>query len=366
MRICILNDNFYRGSGITLVIKRLAESPGFAGVDIFLAGCSVLEGHSSFGEDTSFVPSGHYHAFPMMSTGIALLPALWRFARWLRRIDCDLIHVHHRRLAALAHLLVPFTRVPVVFTGHRTFPNALWFRVFAPPVMTGVSPSVVDYLRRCSASNDISVIYNPFEFPNANPAKSSQQTKRRVISVGRLDPIKDHATLIEAWSLLMRRGAAPSLEIKLDIFGEGPLRGAILQGIRDRNLEDSVTLHGFVDDLSTRLDAYSFNVLVSEKEGLPNVVVEAASRGLPTLLTDVDGSRDTLPETLALPNGIEFGNAEMLTDALARWLASPDLVADDGQRFFDSLAALCSPTTIAAQYRSLFERVLRDKLHAQE
>lgn len=353
MKVCILNDNFYRGSGITLVIRRLAESASFREVDLYLAGCGTVTGHTSFTEDTGFVPPDNYRTFGLMRTGPSLVSALFHFCKWIRQNHCDLIHVHHRRLAVLAHLLRPFTGVPVVFTGHLTFPCATWFRTFAPRIVTGVSPSVAEYLHRCTNARDISVIYNPFPFPEAVPVPG-ERNPRKVISVGRLEPVKDHATLIEAWGILTRTG----VDAHLDIFGEGPLRLTLETLIKDRGLGDKVRLCGFTSNLNECLGSYGFNVLTSKKEGLPNVVVEAASRGIPSLLTDVDGSRDTLPSNLALENGIKFGDAVALSQALKQWLNSPEQVRTDGLKFYAHLKELCSPAAIGEQYTSLYARVV--------
>ncbi len=356
MRVCILTDNYYRGSGITLVIERLSQCAAFAEIDLFLAGCSSLKQHGPGAREAAIVPPDHYRSFALMSSGGTLLPELYRFARWLRETRCELIHVHHRRLAVLANLLRRFIQIPVLFTGHLPFSNALWFKTLAPRWATGVSPSVVTYLERCTNAKDISLIYNPLIFRNetVNP---KPQSAKKVISIGRLDAVKGHETLIEAWSLLKQSG----VEAQLDIFGEGPLRSSLQELIRARGLEHEVKLCGFAPDLQDRFREYAFNVLVSEIEGFPNAVVEAASRSVPTLLTNVEGSRDTLPPALALSNGLPYGDAQQLSVTLRQWLSSPELVASDGGRFHDFLKALCSPETVGAQYVNLYARMLGKK-----
>ena len=352
MRVCILNDNYYRGSGITLVIERLSQCAAFSEVDLYLAGCSSLKQHGPGATEAAIVPSDHYRSFGLMSSG-RTLPELYRFAKWLQESKCELIHVHHRRLAVLANLLRGFTQIPVLFTGHLTFPDAMWFKALAPQWATGVSPSVVAYLEHCTKAENISLIYNPLTF-RSERASPQPQSIRKVISIGRLDPVKGHETLIEAWSLLKRAG----VEAQLDIFGEGPLRASLQALIQARGLEHEVKLCGFAPDLEDRFGAYAFNVLVSATEGFPNAVIEAASRRMPTLLTDVEGSRDTLPPALALPNGLPYGDAQRLSACLQQWFSSPDLVASDGARFHDFLKALCCPETVGRQYVNLYARML--------
>jgi glycosyltransferase involved in cell wall biosynthesis len=357
----MLNDNFYRASGITIAIQRIIKSPSFQAVDVYLAGCEKIAGQRSLQEDRSFVAADHYRCFPLMEGGVTLLRGLYSFGKWIEKMRFHVVHVHHRRLAALANLIRPFTNVPVLYTGHLTFPDSAWFRELAPRTVTGVSPSVVDYLRRCTRAVDFNLIHNPVDFPNLQVAPSTFY-QRRVISVGRLEPVKGHDTLIEAWSLLKQKG----IDARLDIFGEGSLRTALEAQIVDRRLEDSVSLCGFDSAIQERISDYAFNVLVSQKEGFPNVVVEAAARGIPTLLTDVDGSRDALPPQLALPNGLRYGDPHALSEALAQWLASPQLLQADGKRFYDDLKLRCSPRTVGERYLEVYLSLLGHRPPAVE
>ncbi len=349
MRICILNDNFYRGSGITLAIKRLLKAPAFKDVEVYLAGCERLAGAKSLHEDASLTNAERYRYFNLMSGVRGLLPAVYDFTRWAKAMHFDVIHVHHRRLAVYAHLLRSVTHVPVLFTGHLTFGEALWFKEFAPRVMTGVSPSVTEYLRRCTRAVDVTTIYNPVDFP-LEQADRAVFAKRRVIAVGRLEKVKGLDTLLEAWGRLQRKG----FRAHLDIFGEGSLHEALAAQIVREELSSSVTLAGFASNIAERFTAYSFNVLVSEREGFPNSVVEAAACGLPTLLTSVDGSRDALPPGLRLVNGLQFGDVDGLCAALEQWLDHPELLYADGQLFHDYLKMRCAPEVVGSEYLKVY------------
>lgn len=357
MRVCMLNDNFYRGSGITVAITRLLDSPAYQDIEVYLAGCERLAGGISPNEDTRLVSSERYRSFALMSSGAGLLAALYGFIQWVKKMRFDVIHVHHRRLAVLAHLVRNLTNVPVLFTGHLTFTNALWFRELSPRAMTGVSPSVVDYLQRSTKAVEISLVFNPVNFATQR-ARAVVFSQRRVVSIGRLEKVKGLETLLHAWAMLRRKG----VQAHLDIIGEGSLRESLVATIKKEQLESSVTLVGFATDIIQRLPAYSFNVLVSEKEGFPNSVVEAAACGIPTLLTAVDGSRDALPPGLRLPNGLRFGDALGLCAALEQWLSTPELLQADGRSFHDYLINRCSPEVVGSQYLNIYSSLRRKPL----
>jgi glycosyltransferase involved in cell wall biosynthesis len=349
----MLNDNFYRGSGVTIAIRRIISTPAFQGIDVYLAGCEKIARKRSLQEDRSMVSAERYRFFPLMESSVELLPALFRFGTWVREMRFDVLHAHHRRLAVLANLIRPFSKVPVLFTGHGTFPASMWFRELAPRTATGVSPAVVEYLQRCTKAAEISLVYNPLDFPDHKTDASTFYTNR-VVSVGRLEPGKGHDTLIEAWAALKQKG----IKAQLDIFGEGSLRNSLESQIADRVLQGNVKLCGFAADIAEQLPAYAFNVLVSEREGFPNAVVEAAAHSLPTLLTDVRGCRDALPPQLALPNGLVYGDAMALSDTLAHWLSSPQLLQEDGKRFHDYLRCRCSPEVVGERYVEAYSSLL--------
>ncbi len=117
MRICMLNDNFYRGSGITRAIERIVRTPDFQSVDVYLAGCENLSGQRSTKENTGFVPPGQYRFFPLMESNATLISTLYRFGKWLREMRFDILHVHHRRLAVYSQLIGRLAKSASTFHG---------------------------------------------------------------------------------------------------------------------------------------------------------------------------------------------------------------------------------------------------------
>lgn len=104
-------------------------------------------------------------------------------------------------------------------------------------------------------------------------------------SVARWNPLKDHANLLEALGLALRRH--PSLRCVL--VGEGmDLGNAELVSLLHRHgLEQHVILLGRRDDVPRILAALDFYVLSSRAEGFPNVVAEAMATQVPCIVTDV-------------------------------------------------------------------------------
>jgi glycosyltransferase involved in cell wall biosynthesis len=76
------------------------------------------------------------------------------------------------------------------------------------------------------------------------------------------------------------------------MLGDGPLlercRHQASKGVGD------VRLPGYVEDVSSYLQAGDFFLSASHSEGLPNTVMEALSSGLPVILSDIPAHREIL------------------------------------------------------------------------
>ena len=151
-----------------------------------------------------------------------------------------------------------------------------------------------DELRRhlsslgCSRMPPIELVPNYVrcaDFPDAPP--KTAQGQLRLLSVGRLAPQKNLASLLEAVTGLAG--------MRLDIVGKGDLHGKLVEIIRARELSH-VRLLGWlpparVFDLYREADLYVQPTLA---EGHPKTILEAMAAGLPIVATDVVGNRELL------------------------------------------------------------------------
>jgi glycosyltransferase involved in cell wall biosynthesis len=103
-----------------------------------------------------------------------------------------------------------------------------------------------------------------------------------VVFAGRHIPEKRVPALVHAFAALRER--AP--ELRLVIYGDGPDRGEVLRLIEANALGDVARAPGFVDaaELADALAQALCMVLPSRREGYGLVVVEAAARGVPSVV----------------------------------------------------------------------------------
>ena len=169
-----------------------------------------------------------------------------------------------------------------------------------------------------------------------------------ILSVGRLEPQKNHKLLIDAFSKI-----SDKCSDNLIIIGEGSLRAELENQIVNLGLSKRVLLPGTTDNVMKKLKSAKIFALSSDYEGLPNTLMEAMAIGLPCVSTDCPCGG---PKELILNenNGLltQVGNVDSMSAALARFLSDDALrkkCGDNAKRtamafYPDSIFALWDKT----------------------
>jgi len=255
----------------------------------------------------------------------------------LRGGEYDVVHVHAPSSAALLLGAAALGRRrvdDVVFTLHNSWPNlrrrnrllaALAMAVIPTTVAcsSSAAASVPRWVRRL-ARRPMHVVTNGVDVERVARAgeehylRPSNGAGRTVVSVGRMIPIKDQATLLTAFA------SASRPHDRLVVLGDGPLRAELEQLAGRLGVAERVELPGLLprDDvyrLLGRADAY---VSTSRGEGLPLSVLEALAARLPAVLSDIPPHREVAAATAAA-RLVPVGDARAFADALSRLLALP-------------------------------------------
>jgi glycosyltransferase involved in cell wall biosynthesis len=112
----------------------------------------------------------------------------------------------------------------------------------------------------------------------ANP-DGVYRPEKIILSVGRLEPQKDHATLIEAFARIS--GQFP--DWKLRVVGDGSLRSSLEELVRDLCLEQSVELPGASAQMDGEYAAARIVAVPSRYESFGLATAEAMAAGLPVI-----------------------------------------------------------------------------------
>jgi glycosyltransferase involved in cell wall biosynthesis len=192
------------------------------------------------------------------------------------------VAVEHTTLSASRNGRTPLRRAVIRATLRAAKPFVHRF--------VAVSRGAADDLARLAGlrAQDVEVAYNPIDVAPRAPAAGPlpplawwDGTHRRVLAVGTLKPVKDHATLLRALARLRETHDA-----RLLVLGEGECRAALEAQARELGIGHAVALAGHVADpwpYYARADAFASS---SVAEGFGNVIVEALAAGVPVVSTD--------------------------------------------------------------------------------
>ena len=166
--------------------------------------------------------------------------------------------------------------------------------------------------------------------PGARSARNARVTGEHILAcVGRLVAKKGHQDLLRAFARVA--GRLPCC--KLIIAGSGPERERIEQLTRTLGLAGQVELWGWQDPDVTRNLIETADLLVvpsvvapdGDRDGIPNVILEALAVGTPVVATRLDGIAEALADGrngLLVPPGDIDAMASALVEALGnprRW-----------------------------------------------
>ncbi len=158
-------------------------------------------------------------------------------------------------------------------------------------VARGAPPDRIHVIRR---GTDVSF------FDPVARVEGDRGAELRLLMVGRLVKKKGHHTALEALAQLGARG----VPARLRIVGEGREKGTLLREARDLGVAEHVEFLGKTDRRGVREQLRWADVFLQcsvtteegDREGIPNVVVEAAATGLPVVGTRHGGIPETMDE----------------------------------------------------------------------
>jgi len=277
------------------------------------------------------------------------LAVSWRMSRDLRSRGVQVVHAHQYTPffygAMAARLVTP--RPHVIFTEHgRHYPDITsakrrWANRWIFDRLADRVNAVCEFSARSLAEKDgfrpdrIEVIPNGIDPPRYTGNGDVGQLRRTlgldpcrryIACVARFHPVKDHRTLLRAFSTV----AAKLPDVDLLLVGDGPLRQDLEQQVQDAGLQERVMFLGVRSDVPDILRAVDVFTLSSVSEAASITLLEAMAASRPVVVTAVGGNveqvRDGL-EGLLVPRG----DHDRLAGSLIRVLSNPALAQQLGQ-----------------------------------
>jgi glycosyltransferase involved in cell wall biosynthesis len=121
--------------------------------------------------------------------------------------------------------------------------------------------------------------------PGGSPAAVAPEHRADLVTVGSLEPRKNHRYLLEVLAEARRTGHRYSL----DIVGEGPERRRLARRARELGIADQVRLVGYVPDAASLVAGYRAYLHPARHEPFGLAVLEAMRAGVPPVAAPVGG-----------------------------------------------------------------------------
>jgi len=247
-----------------------------------------------------------------MPRGVPDPRAVWRLRRIVQAFKPDIVHAHMVHANLLGRIARLFCRMPaLICTAHNlressekgggTWHKELLYRMTDSLAdrTTIICKAAFDRYVKVGAvpAGRFELIPNGVDTSRFRPSMEAREVERRVLhignqfvwlAVGRLVEQKDYSTLLQAIQQLTGQ------EWLLLIAGDGPLAAELQAEANRLKVDHRVRFLGARENIQRLYNAADALVMSSKYEGLSVALLEAASAGLPCVVTDVGGNGEAV------------------------------------------------------------------------
>jgi glycosyltransferase involved in cell wall biosynthesis len=288
----------------------------------------------------------------LVSPLLPLLPGetregIVRLADVLRYLSPDVVHIWQDGSILATGAAAALAGVPRIVLGARTMPpvdrhdreKPEYFPIFrgllGEPGVTLVSNSRLVAGRYAEwlalDHRKVRVIPNGVEPPGLDPRPESltlaaglpPRGERFVVgAVMRFAAAKRPLLWIDCAAVILNR--CP--EAYFVMVGKGPLLEAAMERARTLGLRDRIIFTGATPDVGFWFSQMDVFLLLSQYEGLPNVLIEAQMCGVPVVSTPAGGSAETIDpgKTGTVLDSIEILDPDVVAHAVLSWRRDED------------------------------------------
>lgn len=269
------------------------------------------------------------------------LIAFWvSIVREIKKIKPDIVQAWLPEIFAIpAALAGKILKVPVI-SSERRIPTEkigmLWFRDRLKYISHLLANKIISNfplpITRKSFFNFLTknkgiTIYNGLDIQElakykVQKASNDLAGKLHLVYSGRLTEHKRVHLLVESIRLLKNE----NLTIYLDLYGAGEMKEKLSNLVTEYGLNAFIKFHGYRNDWKSSAAHADCFILPSVREGMPNVLFEAAAIGLPIIATDIEEIRCHFTNNI---DALLFSadNYDELLSILRKIIKSPDILA---------------------------------------
>ena len=305
-----------------------------------------------------------------------------------KKNNYDIVHTHITKTGILGRLAARIVGVPIIICGlhgsaFQAFDSKLlnWALIFFEKLtgrFTDAYISVSELLSEIYKEEGIGVqakyftVHSGMELDKFFNIREKVNRKRKLAelginlepkhfiigNVGRLEKVKGHKFLIEAFKKVQKERGDSFL--KLLIIGEGEEKENLIKYAKKLGLEDNIIFTGYRKDIAELMAIMDIFVLSSLREGLPRVLVQAAAVGVPSIAFNVDGVPEIVKDGY---NGflVKPRDVNQLTDKIIKYIDNRALIELHGQNGRNFVNGKWSIENMVNKVDEIYQNLIEEK-----
>lgn len=304
---------------------------------------------------------------------------IWRMAQQIKSINPDIVHT--RTWGATDGIIAAaLARTPIIVHSEHGWTSDDQYglnrkRQIARRILCGflathcltVSPQLTNWLIHKVKINKkkISTIINGVDTEKYRPTSDKKfkvslglhPDTILIGTVGRLDPIKNHKLLINAFEALPHANKS-----SLVIIGNGVEYSHLKQLIEASAYKEKIFLLGEKNEIEKIVPAFDILVSSSFNEGISNTILEALSCGVPIIASKVGGNVELVEN---METGILFtSNIQTeLVEAIRFYIENPETRIKHGKNARGNALRKFSLKRMITEYTGLYNRLYHQRTH---
>jgi len=296
----------------------------------------------------------------------------FKLSKILKKYKVDIVHTHDWGVyleAVIASVLYRKNRIIHTVHGrYMSYENTKsakikkYFRhvlekLFSYRVykIVAVSKSIQSYIATDLHINDVKLqtIHNGIEGHSVLKYNGPSIAVTKLITVGRLAAVKNHKVMIDAVKLALESKA----NVTLTIVGDGPEYDDLVNYTQSLNLSDYIFFKGFRTDIDDLLSKHHIFILSSDYEGISIALLEAMSKAMPAISTNVGGIPDTI---ISQHSGIlvEKGDSLEMSKAITRLAGDFSEIKSMGNNAYHYFIENFHEKVVLEKYNTLYQECM--------
>ena len=299
--------------------------------------------------------------FRGISRVFKILPASWLYRYYIKeQYNVVVAFTHGLATKVLQNAPKNIGKIAWLHTDmqHSSLPNIFFRKQIVPSFdkfdkIIGVAKEVSQsFIKMYGLENKVVTCYNTNDVPRIRQLSlksicingwSDWHKGLRLVTLGRLDPVKGYDRLMDICKRLKTEGFL----FHLLILGSGAEEKKLLEQRKNLGLENEVFLGGYQENPFPYLKSADLFVCSSRQEGLNTAMSEAIILGTPVISTCVSGATEVLGENSEYGLLVE-NNDNALYEGLKKLLTSPELLAHYREKAKERAAFFDTSTTVNA------------------